>query len=163
MTGDDHNKYLAYSFLAHGAIQTLMMIAMSFFFLFMISSLPQKPGQGEVPIGVPLFFIGFIVLIQLLFVVPSLVAGYALLKRRRWARIAGIIGAVVAGANFPIGTAVCVYALWFLMSDRGKSMYDNQNITSQAYFPPHNWQGQPPPSLWADRSGDEAEVNDWRR
>ena len=111
----------------------------------------------------PLFFVGFIVLIQLLFVVPSLVAGYALMKRKRWARIAAIISAVLAGANFPIGTAVCVYAIWFLTSESGKSMYDNQRKTSQDYFPPHNWQGQAPPSLWAERSGDESEVNDWKK
>ena len=163
MTSEEHNKYLGYSFLVHGAIQLFFMILMCMFFLFFFSSLPRGRGQDEVPFFIPFFFIGFIVLIQLVFAVPSLIAGYALLKRRRWARLAGIIGAVMAGANFPIGTAVCVYAFWFLMSDRGKSLYDDQNIKSQDYFPPHRWQGQSPPNLWADRPGDEAEADDWRK
>ncbi|HEX5732964.1 MAG TPA: hypothetical protein VF131_09035 [Blastocatellia bacterium] len=163
MTGEEHNKYLAYSLLAYGAIHTLLMAGMAAFFIVLFTSIPQSSGQEEVPLAIPIFFIGFIVMIQLFFVVPSLVAGYALLKRKRWARIAGIISAVLAGANFPLGTAVCVYALWFLISDKGKAMYDNQNITSQGYFPPHNWQGQAPPNLWADRSGDAAEPNDWRK
>lgn len=170
MTGEEHNKFLAFSFLAYGALHTLLMVGLMAFFVFVFSAIPQGPGQDEVPFIVPVFFIGFMVLIQLLFILPSLIAGYALLKRKPWARIMGIISAVLAGANFPIGTAVCVYALWFLLSDSGKSLYDKQNIRSQDYFPPYNWQGQPPPNLWADRFGDEAKANkaapepdDWRK
>lgn len=163
MTGEEHNKYLAYSFLAHGAFQVFWMLAMSLFFLFFMTSIPQQSRGDDPPAGVFIFFIGFIVLIQMIFAAPSFIAGYALWKRKRWARIAGIIGAVMAGASFPIGTAVCVYAFWFLLSDRGKSMYEDQNITSQNYFPPHGWQGYSPPNLWAERPGDEAEVNDWRK
>ncbi|HJQ71220.1 MAG TPA: hypothetical protein VKA70_19745 [Blastocatellia bacterium] len=163
MTTEEHNKYLAYSFFAYGAIHTLFMVGMALFFIFMFSSIPQGRGRNELPIAVPFFFLGFIALIQLIFIVPAFIAGLGLLKKKKWARIAAIIGGVLAGANFPIGSAVCVYALWFLLSERGKSLYEDQNLTSHNYFPPQRWQGQPPPSLWADRAGDEADVNDRRK
>jgi hypothetical protein len=55
---------------------------------------------------------------------PNLIAGYALLKRKPWAKIAAIIGAVTAAMSFPIGTAVTAYTFWFLFSEPGKLMYD---------------------------------------
>jgi uncharacterized membrane protein len=159
MTSDDHNKYLAFAFLAHGAVQILWMIAMSLFFLFFFSSMPRGSGRDEFPLAVFLFFMGIMLLIQLIFSVPSFVAGYALLKRRQWARTAGIVGAVLAGASFPIGTAVCVYAFWFLLSDSGKSLYSSRNRNPENYGPPLSWQGYSPPSLWVDRSSEAVEGN----
>jgi hypothetical protein len=55
--------------------------------------------------------------------IPSLIAGYGLLKRKRWARTMGIIAGVTAAMMFPIGTAVCVYSIWFLLSEGGKGLY----------------------------------------
>ena len=64
-----------------------------------------------------------------LMTLPSLVAGYGLLKRKPWARTAAIIGGVTAAMSFPIGTAVCAYTFWFLFSEPGKLLYDKQQYT----------------------------------
>ncbi len=58
-------------------------------------------------------------------IIPSIVAGFALRKRKRYAKIASIIAGVMAAMQAPFGTAVCVYTFWFLFSEPGKSLYDN--------------------------------------
>ncbi len=73
--------------------------------------------------------------------VPSIVAGYALLKQRRWAKTAAIIAGVLAAMQFPIGTAVCVYTFWFLFSEPGKVLYEKPT-----YALP------PPPPVWNNQS-----------
>jgi hypothetical protein len=138
MTPEQHNKYLAISHFAYGGIFLLMMIAFMVFFAVIMSSIPDGPrGQGGPP--PPLFFVfmmGFMFIFYGLMIVPSFVAGYALLKKKSWAKIASIIGGVVAGMNFPLGTAVCVYTLWFLFSEPGKSLYDRPAASALPPAPP---------------------------
>jgi hypothetical protein len=55
------------------------------------------------------------VLFALLFTVPALAGGFGLLMRKRWARKFVLVSAVVAALDFPFGTAIAVYTLWFLL------------------------------------------------
>lgn len=126
-TPEQHNKYLAYAHLAYGTLSAFL-FTLAFLVMFgaMFVAIGNAPaGNGAPP--PPAFFI----VIMLIFggfyaalTIPSFVAGYALLKRKPWARIASIIAGVVAAAFFPIGTAICVYTLWFLLSEPGKILYD---------------------------------------
>jgi hypothetical protein len=45
--------------------------------------------------------------------VPQLIAGYGLLKRKKWARKAGIVASALAALGFPLGTALSIYSFWF--------------------------------------------------
>jgi hypothetical protein len=54
----------------------------------------------------------FLVLVSL----PGLIAGVGILKMRPWARILGIVVAVVNLIHVPIGTAVGIYGLWVLLN-----------------------------------------------
>jgi hypothetical protein len=124
-TPEQHNKYLGISHLVFGGLHLLMGIGFSLLFFVMFRTMPQGPGQGDPPpdwffIVFPLFFLMIYGVMSL----PPLIAGYALLKRKSWAKIAAIIGGVLAAMQFPIGTAVCVYTFWFLFSDPGKILYD---------------------------------------
>jgi len=47
----------------------------------------------------------------------SLAAGIGLLKHKAWARILTLALSVLALFNFPIGTAVAVYAFWVLTKE----------------------------------------------
>src|SRR5262245_13289001 len=47
---------------------------------------------------------------------PGLITGVGLLKFRPWARIVGIVLAVLQLMNIPVGTVVGIYALWVLLS-----------------------------------------------
>ena len=49
--------------------------------------------------------------------VPGIITGFALLKRKPWARIAAAVLAILNLTNFPIGTAIGIYALWILLQN----------------------------------------------
>jgi hypothetical protein len=100
-----------------------------------------------------------VVVINLLLITPSFLAGYALLKRKRWAKTMGIIAAILAGLNFPFGSALCVYTLWFLFGESGRFLYHKA-----AYALP------PGDASWARKTGRQLEPEyvppsappDWR-
>ena len=117
MTNEQHNTYIAYAFFANAGFYLLILLLM----LVMFGSFLGTPGP---PPGFFAAMMGFLTLIYGMFMVPSIVAGYGLLKKRSWARIASIIAGVVAGMNFPIGTGACAYALWFFFSDNWKEVYE---------------------------------------
>lgn len=48
---------------------------------------------------------------------PGLIAGAGLLKRQMWGRVLAIIVAFFGLINFPIGTAISVYALFVLLQN----------------------------------------------
>ena len=122
MTPADHNKAIGIMHLIYGGFFTLMTLMMLVFFGFIVAllgSIPEEPGAPPAAFLSAIF--GFIVVIYALLSIPSLVAGYALLKRKSWARVAGIVASILAGLSFPFGTALCVYSLWFFFGDQGKA------------------------------------------
>lgn len=122
MTNEQHNRYIAYSFFGFAGTQMFWLVLMLAWFTFFLNSIPVKPGEPDpAPIfGIMMVFVSFFFL---LFTVPVIVAGWAMLKKKPWARIAAIIGAIAASMSVPFGTAACVYALWFWMGDNWKEVY----------------------------------------
>jgi hypothetical protein len=55
--------------------------------------------------------------------VPYFICGWGLLKRRRWARVLGIILAAIALTKFPIGTAFGIYALIILFQKETEKLF----------------------------------------
>jgi hypothetical protein len=160
MTPEEHNKYVGIANVAYGAIHVLLMIVMGVFFMAMMGVIARDTRGGDVP---PASFFGgimvFAVAINFLFAIPSFIAGYAFLKRKPWAKIAGIIAAVLSAFRVPIGTAVSIYTFWFLFSAPGRIIYEN---LPQALppAPPVDWSA-------ADKSRREQEYSgrtppDWR-
>jgi uncharacterized BrkB/YihY/UPF0761 family membrane protein len=148
MTPQEHNKYVGLAQLGYAGVQLLMMIllmAAEGYMFENIYSRSQEMGGPPPPPFLVLIFV-FVGIFTVAMTIPSVVAGYALLKRRPWAKVAGIVGGVVAATSFPIGTAVAVYTFWFLFSDVGKQLYDGKN------------QGLPPlpPKEWQPSSSDSA-------
>jgi hypothetical protein len=131
----EHNKYLGMAHVGYGAFHLLVTAAISIF-LFGVM-LPASQG-GRALGSFFGYFIAFAFLLNVVLSVPPFVAGYAFLKRKRWAKIAGIIAAVVAAIRVPFGTAVAIYTFWFLFSAPGKILYDN---SAQALppAPPADW------------------------
>lgn len=125
MTNEQHNKYIAYSFFAYAGFQLFWLLVMGLFFAFFFGSMPSRPGEPEMPFAFFGIFFAFMVVFQLIFTAPAAIAGWAMLKQKPWARIAGIVGAVMAAMSVPIGTAACVYALWFWMGDNWKEVYSD--------------------------------------
>ena len=126
MTPEQHNKYLAWSHIAYAGFFALIFgIVFVFFGIGILSALLSSPG----PNGPPAVFLVIMTLFMAMmfgaFTLPSFVAGYGLLKRKKWAKVWAIIAAVLAGGQFPMGTAVTVYTFWFLFSEPGKQWFDH--------------------------------------
>ena len=124
MTNEQHNRYIGYAFLANAGFYLLIMAFVAVLFLI-IGTFPPGNDPGPPPFFLGLMF-GFMALIYGMFALPSVIAGYGVLKHKSWARTASIVAGVIAGMNFPIGTGACVYALWFFFSDNWKEIYPDQ-------------------------------------
>jgi hypothetical protein len=123
MTPADHNKVIGIMHLIYGGFFTLVSFAVLLFFGFFASLMTAVAAND--PNAPPAAFFWalmvFVFVVYLVLSVPSLVAGYGMMKRKSWARIAGIIAAVLAGMSFPFGTALCVYSLWFFFGEAGRA------------------------------------------
>jgi hypothetical protein len=158
---EKHNKYLAYAHFGYAGFQLLWSLVVVGLMMVIMSAAPDQHGPP------PAFFamvFAVMVVVQLFFTLPSVVAGYALLKRKSWARIAAIIAGATAGMSVPLGTAVCVYTFVFLFSDAGKQLYDAD--TNRAMRPVASLFG-PPEEREAPRAADYAytppsEPPNWR-
>lgn len=128
MTPADHNKVLGIMHLIYGGFFTLMSLFMLVFFGFFAAILGAVAAND--PNAPPLAFfwllMGFVFLIYLVLSIPGLLAGYAMLKKKPWARIAGIVSSIMAGISFPFGTALCVYSLWFFFGEAGRAFEQGQ-------------------------------------
>ncbi|HYC59716.1 MAG TPA: hypothetical protein VEK79_09135 [Thermoanaerobaculia bacterium] len=52
--------------------------------------------------------------------IPSIIAGWGLSQKKSWARILTIILAILSLPQFPVGTAIGVYALVIMFNDESK-------------------------------------------
>ncbi len=59
---------------------------------------------------------------------PSIAAGFGLLKHRSWARVLAIIIGVLNLFGFPIGTAIGVYTLYVLLSDETAPLFASSRV-----------------------------------
>ncbi|HEV7889019.1 MAG TPA: hypothetical protein VGP08_00200 [Pyrinomonadaceae bacterium] len=123
MTPQDHNKMIGIMHLIWGGFNALTLLFVVPFILFMLGIISRDPHAP--PAAFAFFgFIGlFVGLMATAFTLPPLIAGYALLKRKRWAKIAGIVAACFTAMSMPFGTALTVYTLWFLCGSEGDKLY----------------------------------------
>jgi hypothetical protein len=119
-----HVKVLAVLCLVAGGLGLLGVLAVMFSFGIAGFAIGASDNEDA---GLALGILGLtgIALVTILIVtaVASLICGYGLLKRRRWARIFGIVLAAIELINFPIGTALGVYALWVLFNKETEAMF----------------------------------------
>ena len=139
MTADQHNRYLGFAHLAYAALHSLMGVLFGVMMIVMFSTIPREPGHPSSPPAIFVVMACFFLVFTVGWTIPSMVAAYALLKRKRWAKTAGIVAGVFAAAQMPVGTAVCVYTFWFLFSEPGRSLYDRSTKTLPGGRP--DWNG----------------------
>ncbi|HEX8473606.1 MAG TPA: hypothetical protein VF666_06205 [Pyrinomonadaceae bacterium] len=123
MTPQDHNKALGILHLAYGGVHLLLLTIVSLFLFLAVSgaAFAVPFDNGELP--VTFFILALIWTVGALLTLPPLVAGYAILKRKSWGRLAGIVAGIVSALNFPFGMALCIYSLWFFFGE-GRALYD---------------------------------------
>jgi hypothetical protein len=57
-------------------------------------------------------------LLLVILALPGLLAGYGLITRKPWARVLAMVVGILGLLNFPLGTAIGLYALWVLLPTR---------------------------------------------
>jgi hypothetical protein len=169
MTPQDHNKVIGIMHLIYGGFNALVMVIFVPFF-FAIGGIAAADPHAPAAVTAMFGFFGILMLfLALLFGLPPILAGYAMLKGKSWARVAGIVAACVEALSFPFGTALCVYSLWFLFGQgeqfhRGGGSGSSQNFraplrdsgtydwqtqrTQQESRPPHEYVPPPQPPDW---------------
>jgi hypothetical protein len=55
-------------------------------------------------------------ILMLILTIPGIIVGIGLLNLYRWSRSVATIVAILELLNFPVGTALGIYALWVLLS-----------------------------------------------
>ena len=121
MTIEEHKRLLGILHLVYGGFHGLLAFVLVIAFGIPAAVLVGSATGGE---GMPLAFLVFALLLGLLlsliFMIPPLVAGYGLLKRKPWARTASLVAAVVEVLNVPHGTALSIYNFWLLFGQNAQ-------------------------------------------
>jgi len=125
--------------LAYAGVSLIVMSGLTGLNLYLFR---QEVGDSAPPSFIPTIFV-LAGAVSVAMTIPSIVAGYALLKRRAWAKVAGLVAGVIAATSIPLGTAVAVYTFWFLLGETGKQVYEDY----KKQLPP------PPPKEWQSSGG----------
>lgn len=124
---DTHVKVLGALEIALGCLSLLAAVVITFVFLGGVGAMGFS-GDPDAQAAMPLVgFIGtsivtFLVVLSL----PGILIGIGLLRRRPWARIAGIVLSVLSLMMIPFGTLVGIYGLWVLFSKETERLFEAQ-------------------------------------
>jgi hypothetical protein len=130
MGATEHNKILGLGFGAFSLIFAftfllLMLFSLGVFVGLGVTSANASGNNNELGIGIlgGAFAVLFYCVLGIVFVVPTGVASLKMLRGKRHARSWGIIAAIAVLTVLPLGTALAIYAFWFLFSSKGKQFY----------------------------------------
>lgn len=130
MTAVEHNKYLAIGFAVFAGIfgltfLLLMLVSLGVFVALGISFANETGDMNQAGFGVlgGVFAVIFYLVFGLILVLPTATASRKMWKRRRGARIWGIVAALMVVWVVPLGTLLAIYALWFCFSVDGRKFY----------------------------------------
>jgi hypothetical protein len=128
-------------------IVVLIAVIYAVVFGVIFSQTPTRPGDPPPEVIIPfvIIILAIVVGVLLLFSIPKIVAGYGLRKEKPWARVWAIVACVLACMSFPLGTAVGVYGLIFLLGEQGKQYF---NLLEYGGLAPNALNPPPPPNSW---------------
>lgn len=148
MTAEEHNKTLATLHFIYGAIHGLTLAGL---LLLVIAVKFATPGAISVSTSwLVAGVLGFVVLLFVVGLLP-LAVGYALRKRKQWARPLGFSLAIISLINIPVGTALGIYTIKFFRSEGGVRLYGGKSSTTSEGDLQDALRGTQPLMNWADR------------
>lgn len=89
-------------------------------------------GDPDAAVAIPIIGLSGMALVAFLVVwsLPGLIVGIGLMKRRPWARIGGIVVAILSLVAVPFGTILGAYGLWVLFSKDTERLFAGQAATT---------------------------------
>src|SRR5882757_1495106 len=124
MTAEEHNRTLATLHFIYGAMHGLTLAGL--LLLLIVIELATPIAASISTFWITLGVLVFAVLLFLVGLLP-LAVGYALKKRKRWAKPLGLVLAVISLINIPIGTALGIYTIKFFRSAGGAGIYGGRS------------------------------------
>jgi hypothetical protein len=121
---DTHVKVLAVLEIAMSGFGLICALLLMLIFAGAMSIVGAS-GDSDAAYALPIIGLTGMALIIFLLVLslPGFVVGIGLLKRRPWARIAGIVMSIVGMMFIPFGTALGIYGLWVLFSKETEQIF----------------------------------------
>jgi hypothetical protein len=85
----------------------------------------------DAAVALPIIGLAGTALVAFLLIVslPGLITGFGLLSYKPWARILGIVLAVLQLLHLPLGTLFGIYALWVLLSKETERIFAGAPLT----------------------------------
>ncbi|MDM7923158.1 MAG: hypothetical protein QUS14_12735 [Pyrinomonadaceae bacterium] len=141
MTPKEHNRTLGILFLVYLGLQIIGLAIGVVSVFIMIGAISASDPNAAPMMGIMSAVMIFAFVFGGLLMIPIAGAGFKLLKEKPGARTWGIVAAIIALINIPLGTILGVYGLWFLFSEPGKAFYLGQDQpTMMPPPPPNSWQ-----------------------
>lgn len=121
---ETHLKVTAVLFILMGVVLIFLAVLMSLVFS-VVGGVVGASGEEDAVVALAALGLTGVALTIFLLVmsVPYIICGWGLWKRRSWARIMGIVLAILALFEFPIGTAFGVYALIILFKAETEKLF----------------------------------------
>ena len=145
MNAKEHNNLLGIFLLVYEILQIIGLVIGILVMIGMMGFVfSQVPGREALPFGLVMVIVLAVLMFSALLLIPGFIAAVKIRRESPDARGWAIAASIIALINFPLGTALGVYGLWFLMGDMGKNFYLRGG--SKGYFttPP----APPAPSSW---------------
>ena len=124
MTAEEHNKTLATLHFIYGAMHGLTLAGL--LLLVVVVELATPAANAISGFWIAFGVLTFVVLLFVVGLIP-LAVGYALKKRKRWAKPLALFLAVVSLINIPVGTALGIYTIKFFRSEGGVRLYGGKS------------------------------------
>jgi hypothetical protein len=144
MTAKEHNNLLGIFILIQGGLTVFVGLLLVLIYGGMgVALMGAGPDDGARMAGGMIFVIGLIVAVVVIaFSALYLYTGVKIRKQQSIGRTLGIVVSVLSLFSFPLGTALGVYGLWFLLGDMGKELYLGQpaGFATSPPPPPNSWQ-----------------------
>ena len=118
-----HVRVAAVLFLAASALFALIGVFSTLSVLQTARAIDAEDAAGAV--GATILSatgVGF-ALFAAVFVIPTILCGWGLLKFRRWARVLAIVLASILLFVFPLGSMLGVYVLWVLFTQQTEPLF----------------------------------------
>ena len=122
---DTHVKVLGVLYIALSALSLLAALIIMVTLGGAAGIVGVAAPPDEAAIALPIIGITGLALVVLLLIIglPGVITGWGLLQYKAWARILGLVLAVINLFNIPFGTALGIYALWVLLNKETERLF----------------------------------------
>jgi hypothetical protein len=122
-----HVDFVGVLFIIWGLLTTLVgvsTLALGIGAVALIVAASRDGGGVQVAAGMTAALFTTLALIAIIWGMTHVIVGIPLRRRRAWARFAALMLGSVDLLLLPYGTVLGAYALWVLLSERGKALFD---------------------------------------